>query len=160
MANSKNYGDGRVSWVEALTDSRSVRAIFGSLTPSLDGVVLHEARLHRDGPSVYLRFDFCEFPVDPPRKWAIMGYNTVQLELCLTAVESVAISGFSTASVIDLDISTYRCGEKTVVRARTSGTSTTHLDIVAGFAYVSKISAYLKDPSSSCFVDVDENSDA
>ncbi|MFF2391364.1 Imm50 family immunity protein [Nocardia sp. NPDC058114] len=126
-------------------DSRSVRAIFGAATPSLEGVVLHEVRLHRDGPSVYLRFDFREFPVDPPRKWRNIGYNTVQIELNLYGVDSVEISNLSTESVIDLNLSTCNRDGKRVVHARTSKNSATHLDVVAGSVRVSKISAYVGD---------------
>ncbi|MFE3322003.1 Imm50 family immunity protein [Nocardia sp. NPDC059195] len=135
-----------MSWVDALHEPRSIRGVFGAFTPSLDGVVLHEIRLHRDGPSVYLRFDFREFPTDPPRKWGVVGYNTVQVELCLYAVESVEISELSTVSVIDLNISTIDRNGKVAVRAWTSGNSTTRLNVVAGSVSVAKVSAYKNDP--------------
>ncbi|MGW6621066.1 Imm50 family immunity protein [Nocardia sp. NPDC055002] len=126
-------------------DSRCVRAVFGAATPSLEGVVLHEVRLRRDGPSVYLRFDLREFPVDPPRKWANFGYNTVQIELNLYGVYSVEISNLGTESVIDLNLSTCVRDGKRVVHARTSENSATHLDVVAGSVSVSKMSAYTDD---------------
>ncbi|MFD4354299.1 Imm50 family immunity protein [Nocardia sp. NPDC058518] len=135
-----------MSWVDALHEPRSIRGVFGAFTPSLDGVVLHEIRLHRDGPSVYLRFDFREFPTDPPRKWGAVGYNTVQVELCLYAVESVEVSELSTVSVIDLNISTIDRNGKVAVRAWTSGNSTTRLNVVAGSVSVAKVSAYKNDP--------------
>jgi hypothetical protein len=68
-------------WTDLLVDPRTIRAIFGPTGPSLEGIELHAIELHRDGPTVTLRFDVAEFPADPPKKWLERECNRVWLKL-------------------------------------------------------------------------------
>ncbi|WP_153545116.1 Imm50 family immunity protein [Streptomyces sp. RB17] len=37
-----------------------------------------------DGPTLKLRLDLTRYPDQPPHKWVAQGFNTVQIELCLS----------------------------------------------------------------------------
>jgi hypothetical protein len=125
------------TWLDSLLDARPVRAVFGSAVPSLSPVVLHEVRLHRDGPRVLLRFDLPDFPAEPPRKWLAQQANVVQLELSLIGIVTFLLSGWSTDTAVDLSIST----DGGLVRVAASGGPIT-LDIDAESAVITSISAY------------------
>lgn len=128
-----------MNWIEVLDDARNVEAIYGDKVPSLRRVVLHEIRVHRDGPRVTLVIDLPDFPDRPPRKWAMQGFNTVQIALVMDGVVDLTMDGLSVDSVIDIDLAKIS-GE---VHMTTSEDSTTHVVVRSGSAFVGSISAYL-----------------
>lgn len=130
-----------MSWLDAITDARSVQAIFKDKVPTLDRLILHEVRLHRDGPKLTLEFDLPEYPSTPPAKWVAQNSNTVRIQLMLEGIESISIRNISTESIIDLNLSLDR-GSRGLVHAWTSDESSTIIDAIAQWAIVTKISAY------------------
>lgn len=68
--------------------------MFGDSEPALDRVDIHEVRLCRQGVTLFLRFDLAEYPSAPPKKWAALEANTVQVELALSSVEHLTIEGW------------------------------------------------------------------
>lgn len=127
-----------MSWIDLLDDPRSIRAVYGAHVPSLAGAVLHELRLHRDGPQVIFRIDLPEYPANPPEKWVTQGFTTVQLELVLGGVQNVLVEGLSTDSVVDLELG--RAGDH--VRTTTSAGSSSVIDVRSRWVSVDRISAY------------------
>lgn len=89
-------------WLDLLTDSKAIRAVYGDELPTLEGVDLLDLRLHRDGPRLLLKFDLAKFPRVPPRKWVAQGLNVVRVELSMFSLNEVAISGFSRRPVVDI----------------------------------------------------------
>jgi len=130
-----------VSWIDVVDDPRGIRAIYGARVPALVRAVLHEIRLHRDGPRVTFVVDLPEYPRSPPRRWAAQRFNTVQIHLTVDGVHSVTINGLSTTSVVDLEL--MKVGDE--VRAVTSAKSSSVVDVRGRWAWVNKISAYLVD---------------
>lgn len=129
-----------MTWIDLLQDGRAVRAIFGEVTPSLSAVALHEMRLDRRGSSVYLRFDLDEFPEAPPKKWIVQGANTVQIELHLSGVRSLTLSGWSVERNVQLNIV-----EGVDSALEVSCVEVPTFRISAGWMAVSKVSAYCSD---------------
>ena len=83
-----------MSWVDLILDSRSIRAIFCDMDPSLDSVDLLEVRLDRQGGSLFLNLDLADYPAVPPKKWLAQKANTVQIELELSSILTVSIAGW------------------------------------------------------------------
>ena len=125
------------TWLDALEDSRGIRAIYGDDVPPLTAVDLHEVRLHRDGPSAVLRFNLARYPANPPKKWVAQRFNTVQLQLRLVDTLELSIESWSNESVVDLSLE--RDG-KNVILTTTAGRARMRIRALA--AYVSSISAY------------------
>ncbi len=94
-----------MSWVDSLDDARSITAVFGQAAVLSGSVNVHEFVVHRDGPQVRLRFDLDDFPTDPPRKWLIDGFNTVQVDLCLVDVVEFSINGVARLMRSHIEIS-------------------------------------------------------
>ncbi|RLV08677.1 hypothetical protein CTZ27_07840 [Streptomyces griseocarneus] len=123
-------------WTEFLVDPRGIEGVYSGRPPALESVCLHEVELDREGPALRLRFDLADFPADPPKKWAALGHDTVQIELSLGGLRDVALEGFDSNPVADIFL---RRGDliemevaSTATRIRASGES----------LFVSKISAY------------------
>ncbi|RKN22114.1 hypothetical protein D7147_05175 [Micromonospora musae] len=91
-------------WVDLLSESHGIRAIYGEDLPALTSVDLHELVLHRDGPRATLRFDLSQFPKSPPKKWADQGFNVVQVQLTLEDVLHLTIAGWTTRAVLDINV--------------------------------------------------------
>ncbi|MFJ6053463.1 CPCC family cysteine-rich protein [Streptomyces sp. NPDC092307] len=80
---------GRQSWLEFVDNPEVLLDVFGErAVPELDGIVVHEVRRYRDGPSFLIRFDLPAYPADPPDAWRRSGFTTVQVELALLGAES------------------------------------------------------------------------
>lgn len=94
-----------MSWIDLLVDSSAIRAVFGEELPTLNKVDLHELSLHRDGPRVSLRFDLSVFPTSPPKKWAALGFNRVQLKLLAVGAHDLAVKGWGSECKCDITIS-------------------------------------------------------
>jgi len=97
------------SWTDLLIDNRKIAAIFTSEEPSLCGVDLHDIVFHRDRPKITLRFNVVSYPSEPPKKWVVQKFNTVQLQLTALDVKEVKLSGWEkTNYVLDIKISAGR----------------------------------------------------
>ncbi|MFB7875156.1 Imm50 family immunity protein [Nocardia sp. NPDC056064] len=131
-----------MGWIDLLDDSRSLMGIFKEKVPSLTSSTLHEIELQRDGPLLRLRIDLNDFPEDPPREWKEGRFDTVQIELELSAVANAEIIGISNRSIVDLDISTVATDGVNSIRVRTSGSSSSRIDAIGGRLNVSSLSAY------------------
>ena len=132
------------NWLDALDDSRGIRAIYGDDVPPLTGVTMNEVCLHHDGPRVVLRFDLSRYPANPPKKWSDQGFTTVQLQLMLVDIHELSIAGWSNESVVDLSLEQTDNG----VIVTTSG-GLTQLRIRAHTATVTSISAYQTEDVSA-----------
>lgn len=127
---------GELAWIGALSDPRPLLAVYGDKLPSLGGVRIEELSLSPNGPTVRLRLDLKEYPIDPPMKWQRDGLNVVHVELLLIGLEEISISEFSVDSVCDLKI--WRDG-----LVRFSGESgSVRFQGAAAAATVVRISAY------------------
>jgi hypothetical protein len=100
----RSESDGVSSWLDILDDDRALRAVYRGEVPTLQGIDLHEIRLHRDGPSLSLRFDLADYPGNPPKKWRSQNLNTVQVELTFGPLRSVLIDRFSLRPIVNLSL--------------------------------------------------------
>jgi hypothetical protein len=126
-------------WVSLLVNPEPIRAIFGTHTPSLTGIEVHDLLLGRDGPSLVVRFDLPDYPADPPRKWVEAEANRVQLRLRAVEVRALTVNGVGWATATTMTLEPEDGG----VRLRLDAADTC-LDALAGWAYVDEISAYLQ----------------
>lgn len=124
-------------WLDELVNAAPVRAIYGEVTPMLEGIDLHEVTLHRDGPSVLLRFDLHQFPEQPPKKWAMAGFNRVQLKLVADGVHKLDITGLQRKCVMDISI--LKTGDLIFLSADNGEMK---IRIVAEHLLINQISAY------------------
>ncbi|WP_105661044.1 Imm50 family immunity protein [Cronobacter dublinensis] len=82
------------SWTDVLVDKSKVSSIFKEEEPSLCNIDIHEIIFHRDGPKITLRFNLENYPSDPPKKWVLQKFNTVQLQLTALDINEVKFSGW------------------------------------------------------------------
>lgn len=129
-----------INWTNFLLDDRSVKAIFGPSAPTLNRINLHEIILHRDGPTVVMRFDIQEFPVPAPKKWSSSGFNRVQLRLASLGVHLLNIKGLSTNMAADININR----KNNFIHICVAG-DTIHCEFTADFLLLESISAYRDD---------------
>ncbi len=133
-------------WADVVLNAVSVKAIFGSDLPALDGVSIHEIVLHRDGPRVLLRFDLKAFPARPPAKWVAAGFNRVQVRLLAVGVHGLQITGLQSNIHVDIQISM----EGSMIRMH-GDNGTFRFDVVTESVIVDGISAYRDDePVTGC----------
>ncbi|MFE3541952.1 Imm50 family immunity protein [Nocardia sp. NPDC059177] len=140
MSTSSSPGD--MNWIELVENSDSLTKMYGGKVPSLLELNLHEIELHRDGPTLKLRFNLNSFPENPPIKWTMENCNTVQIELELRPVADATINGIHNISVVDIDISPVTLNDVDVIRVRTTGKSTSQIDAIGERIHLSKVSAY------------------
>jgi hypothetical protein len=88
-----------MSWIDILENHQFLKTLFPNTAPSLDGIRLHEVRLHQDGPIVGLSFDLTEYPAQAPAKWQAAGSNTVQVSLMGIGVKELVIRGWDCNNV-------------------------------------------------------------
>jgi hypothetical protein len=127
-------------WGDLLVNPRAIEAIFGDQLPGLDNLELHEVVVHRDGPSVRVRFDIEEFPSDPPEKWRKAKHNRVQMEIVCVGVSDLSIQGLATNMMVSLSVE----GESPNLGIQLTGPATT-IEFSAMFVDLSRISAYHDD---------------
>lgn len=125
------------NWIDLISNTASVRAIYGQVVPTFAHVDLHEVVLNRDGPRVLLRFNLAEFPDKPPPKWVASEFNRVQMKLLVVGVKELDISGLQTNCQLDLVL--FREGSLIRIRADNGAV---RLNIAADDVLVSDISAY------------------
>ncbi|GAA3067018.1 hypothetical protein GCM10017562_36820 [Streptomyces roseofulvus] len=125
-----------MTWISLLADSAGLESIYGGHVPDLEDVSLHEVEILREGPALNLRFDMPSFPKQPPKKWSVQGFNTVQVTLGLSGLRSVSLSGFTSNPVVSISL-----------RAQdgiTLGIESVPVQLLATaeMAYIFRISAY------------------
>ena len=157
------------AWTDHVIDSHLIKAIFGEHCPSLTNVNLHEVTLHRDDPTLLLRFDLdlSELPADPPKKWVTQRANTVQLLLKALDVRELSIIGATTTMTATVTLTSEKLAvddedtnlhtthvdaaqQQNTIRLRVTG-DTCDINCLANFVYVDRISAYKQDPSGACW---------
>ncbi|EPD6703408.1 Imm50 family immunity protein [Cronobacter dublinensis] len=126
------------SWTDVLVDKIKVSSIFKEEEPSLYNIDIHEIILHRDGPKITLRFNLENYPSDPPKKWVLQKFNTVQLQLTALDINEVKFSGWEKTNY-NLDLNISKCDDLIVISARDDVFC---LYIKASYLSVSSISAY------------------
>ena len=157
------------AWTDHIIDSRPIKDIFDEHCPSLTNVNLHEVTLHRDGPTLLLRFDLdpLEFPADPPKKWVTQRANTVQLRLKALDVRELSIIGVATTMTATVTLTSEKLAvdddeatnlhtthvdapqPQSAIRLRVTG-DRCDINCLANFVYVDRISAYKQDLSGAC----------
>ncbi|MGW1803452.1 Imm50 family immunity protein [Streptomyces sp. NPDC002078] len=130
-----------MSWTSFLHNPEGITSIYQGAPPDLTGVHLHEAALHVDGPTLKLRLDLTRYPDQPPRKWVAQGFNTVQIELCLSGLKTVALEGFGTQ--ISANVSLGKEGGEGVFVEVIS--PETRIRAVANTVFISKLTAYINE---------------
>ncbi|MFI9252825.1 Imm50 family immunity protein [Streptomyces sp. NPDC053069] len=131
-----------MSWTSLLRNPEGIASLYEGVPPNLVGVHLHEVALQEDGPTLRLRLDLPRYPDRPPRKWTAQGFNTVQLELSLSGLETVTLEGFGTHIAADVSLGGEGDGKGILVNVISSGT---RIRAVAATAFVSKLSAYVNE---------------
>ena len=126
------------SWFELLTDAVPLRAIYGSEIPLLKNIILHSVEIHRDGPSIQLRFDFQEYPKQPPKKWIAAEFNRVQLKLSASCIHSLQIIGMQSECLLNLNV----IKESGLIRIYSEESVGMKIDVSAEFLMIDQISAY------------------
>ena len=79
--------------IEHIENPRALTALFGDDFDFMN-VNLHEVVVHRDGPSLRLRFDIPQVPQSPPARWPASA-NTTQIVLQAGPIEELQITGFT-----------------------------------------------------------------
>lgn len=126
-----------MSSIECVGNKAPILSIFSS-PPSLDQVDVHEVRLHRDGPTICVRFDVSSYPEHPPQKWAVACHNRVQVTLRLSDVSGVQMNGWGTNNLCRVELE--RVGEF-AIRFRMVGAEA-RLECSCAFIEIENISAY------------------
>ncbi|ELY3774463.1 hypothetical protein SMX71_004185 [Cronobacter dublinensis] len=126
------------SWTDVLVDKIKVSSFFKEEEPSLYNIDIHEIIFHRDGPKITLRFNLENYPSDPPKKWVLQKFNTVQLQLTALDINEVKFSGWEKTNY-NLDLNISKCDDLIVISARDDVFC---LYIKASYLSVSSISAY------------------
>lgn len=80
--------------IERIENPQSLASLFGDGFDFAE-ISLHEVVVHRDGPTIRLRFDLPLVPEVPPPRWP-KGANTTQVVLLAEAIDAFEISGFAT----------------------------------------------------------------
>jgi hypothetical protein len=81
-------------WYKLASNPEVIESIYGSETPSLEGVLLHEIEFRLDGGSIILlRFGPPNYPSNPPAKWVSRGNDTAGISLQLIDVMSTTLEG-------------------------------------------------------------------
>jgi|GEM_PF-1980037 len=126
------------NWLNFIENPEKITSIFLDTIPSLDGIDLHEIILSKNSNSVSLRFDLSVYPLMPPKKWQLSGYNRVQIQLDLGTIQTLKIEGWAYECKCDLLIKK----EANLIKLK-GGNGSTKIEIVCETAYVQNISAYL-----------------
>lgn len=87
-------------WTEFLLDSNSINAIYNTL-PELKQVSIKQIELQDNAKSCCVRIDLNKYSENPPAKWKLNKFNTVQIVLRLVDISSVSIKGWDTLNLVD-----------------------------------------------------------
>jgi len=124
-------------WTKTVDETEFLDRLFPDSAPSLSRVTIHELRLHRDGPSVLIRFDLAEYPSDPPKKWVAGAFNTVQITLWAFEIKEWEMAGWSTNTAASMKITTIVDDVAIVI-----GSAGFEARLVAGHVRVDRVTAY------------------
>lgn len=135
-----------MSWISLLDNAQFLLSLYPDSVPSLEGAVLHEVKMHCEGPVVSLRFDVPDFPANPPAKWRTQRFNVAQVTVMGIGVRRLVQNGWSN----DTSVSITFAAEDGGVRVRALGAG---VEFEATFddVRVDGVSAYLNslNPTSS-----------
>lgn len=127
-------------WTDKLIDSTKLFKIFES-EPSLENVELVSLTLSRDNNSLIIILDLNDFPKNPPIKWEVNKYDTVQISLAFYSVSSIKLEDWnSERNIVELDF----CSDNKSVSMIGDCKISALFEIVDIF----KISAYQRDKLS------------
>ncbi|MGE0128126.1 MAG: Imm50 family immunity protein [Blastocatellales bacterium] len=84
-------------WYQLCENPRAITERYKA-EPADTPVVIHEVRLHEDGPLVQLKIDLPVFPEKPHPRWPV-GANTLQVELNFWGVSAFEQTGWGTDNV-------------------------------------------------------------
>jgi len=128
-----------MKWTSLLHNPEGISAVYHGNPPDLSAVRVKEVVLHEDGPTLKVRLDLPEYPAQPPRKWLMQGFNTVQIEIAFSGLRSVSVHGFGTEVTADFSLSGHDG-----ISVRITSPETT-VEAVATTAYISKLTAYANE---------------
>jgi Immunity protein 50 len=94
-----------MSWLDVVTDDRSVRGVYGDEEPPpLERVTVRSIDFQSSGPNVLIWLRLPSYPQRPPRKWAAQGFDTASLSLLIIDVEQARLTGWDVDVVGDLTL--------------------------------------------------------
>lgn len=93
-----------LDWISALSNPQAIVSIYGEALPDLGGNRIEEVGLRPDGPTLRVRFDLAEFPIDPPGKWLRESLDVAHVEIYFGGLREISISKFTVDSICDLKI--------------------------------------------------------
>ncbi|MFI7384682.1 Imm50 family immunity protein [Streptomyces sp. NPDC049813] len=126
-------------WTSALRNPEGINSVFQGEPPDLRGVHVHEMTLQIEGPTLKLRLDLAEYPEQPPRKWSVQRFNTVQIEISFSGLRSVSLTGFENEILADVILSRENGESGVNVSVMAPGVN---LQATASTASISKLTAY------------------
>ncbi|MBL1081232.1 hypothetical protein JK359_04445 [Streptomyces actinomycinicus] len=126
-------------WTSLVRNPEGLEAVYQGDPPDLSGVRVHEVALHEDGPTLRIRLDLPRYPDQPPRKWAVQGFNTVQVEISMGNLHAITLEGFTTSTTANVSLT----AKDGVTLGLTS--SGTHIKATADFVFISGLSAYVNE---------------
>ena len=121
-----------------IENPKSLISLYGEV-PLLNGISLHELRIHRDGPTLRIRFDMPSFPTTPPKKWS-PSFNTAQVTLALFGFSELMITGFGTTEIGNLILN--QDGDRVAFHFASNSCTVSGTALIAN---VEGISGYLKE---------------
>lgn len=124
-------------WNEFLMNSNKIDNIFSNI-PQLKDVELVSLSFLRDASALNMIVELKDYPVNPPKKWKMSKYNTVQLTFMLIDISEIELSGWSTKNEVSMEIN--KIEEDLFLKV--SG----DLDLIAKFKFldIGQITAYQK----------------
>lgn len=126
-------------WHELAENPKAMAQLYKTV-PSLEGLELHELLLHRDGPRLTLKADLACFPDAPPDRWMKDGYSKASIQLDFWGIKSVNISGWSTNTMVDIQIERINNGEISIVAKSCEGQ--VYFSAVCQFFRIAHITGY------------------
>lgn len=128
------------NWIDFIINSQPIKSIYGDCMPSLNNAEIHSIIFHRDGPTVSIKLNLNEYPLNPPKKWEMQNFNTVQIVLSFSGVKSINMSGWIyTNYFMNLVVS-----KKNELISLSAKKNDFKLNLESSFVDVDSISAYFK----------------
>ena len=75
-------------FVEYLENPQAINSMYDDL--DLDGVILKDLKLSREGPEVYFTIKLSKFPDRPPKKWD-KEFNSANIEFKFVELENIKL---------------------------------------------------------------------
>lgn len=125
-------------WQDIVSGCESIKAIFKGGSVSVEDSILSCVSYDACTGFIYLDVDVVSYPIDPPRKWSLNKFNTVQLRFRFSDVKKYFVCGVTNDSV-----SACFDREDGLITFKASN-EMFNLLIEAGLVQLSKVSAYKK----------------